>query len=120
MLNANKRFRSSSPSISKALTPIAQTLPESGPEKITVEYPKEGERINSTHYAFKISARFPVVKVEVSLDGGAWKACRQAAGHWWFDWTGFSSKNYVLHARARTKDGAEHMSSVRRFVVNAK
>ena len=120
MLNAKKRFRSSSPSISKALTPITQKSTESVPAEIMVEYPKEGERINSTHYAFKISARIPVVKVEVSLDGGRWKACRQAAGHWWFDWTGYSPKNYVLHVRARSKEGAEHLSSVRRFVVNAK
>jgi hypothetical protein len=120
MLNANKRFRSSSPSISKALTPITQTSTESGPAKITVEYPKENESINSKHYAFKISARIPVVKVEVSLDGSELKACRQAAGHWWFDWTGYSSKGYALTARARSKDGAEHMSSVRRFVVNTK
>jgi hypothetical protein len=117
MLNPNKRFRNSMPSASKGPAPIKQTATENSPAKITIDFPKEGESINSMHYSFKIATHIPGVKVDVSLNGGGWVPCREAAGHWWFDWSAYSTGTYKLQARAALPGGAVELAREVKFSV---
>jgi hypothetical protein len=89
-------------------------------EKITIDFPKEGEVISSSHYAFNISTNVPVAEIELSVNGGNWRPCREAVGKWWYDWSGYKSGTYAVHARSSLPDGRKIISSLRRFIVKMK
>jgi hypothetical protein len=89
-------------------------------EKVIIDFPKEGEVVSPPHYAFSIRTNVPVIKIELSVNGGNWRPCREAAGKWWYDWNEFKSKTYAVHARSILTDGRKIISSLRRFVVNEK
>lgn len=85
------------------------------PQVPVIDYPCEGDAIYSGHYAVRISMA-GADAVEVSLDGGAWQACRDAAGYFWFDWQTEAAGPHRLVARSRTGKGrwrnSEHRSCV--------
>ncbi len=70
--------------------------------KIHFDYPKNDEAITGPAYAARIEAEVPGT-VEVSIDEGPWKPCRQAAGYWWYDLD--CSKPGKHKAVARIRDG---------------
>jgi len=84
---------------------------------VRVECPREGEVIARPVYAFHIAAAPGVLGVEVSIDQGAWSACREALGLWWYDWSGFDEGGHEIAARALISDGISASSSPRRFTV---
>lgn len=84
-------------------------------EKLSIDYPVTDEIVWGGHYAARISAPYGE-KVEVSIDKGKWIACRNAAGHWWFDIYGLNEGAHSLAARI-TKD--KRIAAVmRRFKVS--
>ncbi|MBI4386558.1 MAG: hypothetical protein HY551_04190 [Elusimicrobia bacterium] len=85
--------------------------------EVGVDYPREGENITGSHYAFRISVGLPVTEVEISLNRGDWKPCRPALGFWWYDWTGFGAGDYELQVRACDAQGASKIPVARRFRV---
>jgi hypothetical protein len=87
---------------------------------VKIDYPEKDEVITSRHYTFRISAGIPAAEVDVSIDGSNWMPCREAMGHWWFDWENYKTKPYALHARLHAKDGSKQVSSIRRFSVKLK
>ena len=89
---------------------VRMTKSPAAKDFVAIDFPKGGEVLNPSHYAVRISAsRAPV---EISIDGSAWKPCRQAAGHFWFDWSKIPSGAHKLAARARTPDGRTIKSKV--------
>lgn len=89
---------------------------QSGPA-VRVEYPKEGEALAGPCYTFRIGAIPEADNVEVSIDQGEWKPCREALGLWWYDWAGYSKGEHTLAARSRKGDGLSATSNLRRFTV---
>ncbi|MBI4387065.1 MAG: hypothetical protein HY551_06760 [Elusimicrobia bacterium] len=83
--------------------------------QVYVDYPSEDEHIASNLYTFRIGTAPPAVRVEISVDGEPWQACRAGSGYWWFDWIGFEIGEHSLKARAQGQDGATAQSKPRRF-----
>lgn len=84
---------------------------------VSLDHPQEGERITGSHYSFRIGALNGAERVEVSIDRGPWEPCRQAAGYWWYDWTGYPEGNHQAVIRVQTKDDRTLSSQPRQFEV---
>lgn len=84
---------------------------------IIVDFPQEKEVISSAEYTLRLGASPDAQNVEVSIDGGDWRACRQAVGYWWFDWSGYSKVAHKLSARVMTQDGRTIYGDPRAFSV---
>lgn len=82
------------------------------PRAPAIDYPGEGDMIYSTHYAVRISLD-AADAVEISIDNGAWQACRNAAGYYWFDWQPDSEGIHRLEVRARVGKGRWRRTDVR-------
>lgn len=66
---------------------------------ISIDYPQEGEKVNTGSYAVRISgAAHPVV--EFSADGVTWQSCRPSIGYHWCDWNPSKAGSYTLAVRA--------------------
>ncbi len=83
--------------------------------EISVDYPQEGEKIISGHYAVRISA--PAGAVEISVNGSDWQPCRSDSGYFWFDWWPTEAGKYKLTARMNAGDGSSQKSKVRSCTV---
>lgn len=84
---------------------------------VLMDYPKDGEVITSRDYTLRFSASDETRTVEVSIDGGPFQACRQASGHFWFDWSNYMSGRHEIVVRARLSDGQLEKAPVRRLRV---
>jgi hypothetical protein len=84
--------------------------------QLSVDFPRQGERINSANYTFRISAPGDV-KVEVAVDQGDWKPCRQAAGYWWYDWSGYENGEHEITARLVSNTGRAVNAEPHEFFV---
>lgn len=82
---------------------------------VKVDFPKVNETISAGHYAVRISAEHGVI-VEVSVDGGPYSACHNAAGHWWYHLHGLCEGPHKVMARAIDPKGNTD-SALRRFRV---
>lgn len=71
---------------------------------VVVDHPQQNEVISGLHYAIRLGASDNGA-VELSIDGGDWQPCRQAAGYWWFDWGYFTAGSHALVARLRDAEG---------------
>lgn len=67
--------------------------------RLVLDYPKETERITSPQYTIRLSASEAFQMVEVSIDAGPWQECRRCGGHYWFDWTDYSSGPHEIEIR---------------------
>lgn len=82
----------------------------------SIDYPLEGELVFSPHYTARVKA--PSARaVEVSFDAGPWQPCRFADGHWWHDWSGYSSGSHVVSARVEREEGGYETLRPRAFRV---
>jgi hypothetical protein len=81
-----------------------------------IDFPREGERITSGHYAVRISAAVPAV--EVSVNSGPWHKCRHSVGFHWFDWANSSKGSHRLIARVVSPDGGGAQSAPRSCQVS--
>lgn len=79
--------------------PAAQT-------RLVLDYPQAAETVLSRQYTLRLSAPEGAPSVEVSIDGGEWRPCRFAVGHWWYDWENYTEGSHQLRARAK-RDGDE-------------
>jgi hypothetical protein len=85
---------------------------------VRVECPREGETIARPAFTFHIAAMSGAQGVDVSIDEGEWRPCREALGLWWYDWSGYDAGVHTLLARTRMGDGVASVSAPRRFTVN--
>ena len=88
----------------------------SGPA-VRVEYPQEGEALARPGYTFRIGALPEAYAVEVSIDQGEWKPCRESLGLWWYDWADYADGEHTLVARSLIGGGVWSTSTVRHFTV---
>jgi len=81
---------------------------------VQIDYPKNNEEISiGTGYTVRIFAT-ECQSVEISVNDGEWKPCRNASGYWWFDWDEIEEGRYKLYARM-IKDNGEIIVSKRRL-----
>jgi len=80
---------------------------------VAMDYPQEGETITSRDYTLRISAAPQAKLVEACIDQGPWLPCREAAGFWWYDWSGFAAGRHQLRARMTDQDGNVKMTLLR-------
>lgn len=73
--------------------------------RLSLDYPKQAECIQSPYYTLRVSAPQGVRGVEVSIDGAPWQTCREAVGHYWFDWTGYENGDHEITARVALPGG---------------
>lgn len=85
--------------------PSAEGTPAPLKPAVTCDYPQPGQAISSAEYTLRFSTSFETPSVEVSIDGGAWQPCREAVGHWWFDWSGYAGGEHALAYRAQLPGG---------------
>lgn len=86
-------------------------------ETVRVEYPREGETLAHPSYTFQIGTVPEALRVEVSIDGGEWRPCRESLGLWWYDWEGYASGSHEAVARIEKDKEGILISSRRRFSV---
>lgn len=79
-----------------------------------VDYPQQDEIVRCPEYTVRVGAPNEQTSVDVSIDGGPWRACRPSHGYWWHDWSGYGRGEHELIARARCSDGLR-VSPPRRF-----
>ena len=83
-------------------------------DMVQIDYPKNNEEISiGTGYTVRISAT-ECAAVEISVNDGEWKPCRNASGYWWFDWDETEAGKYKLYARM-VKSSGEIIVSKRRL-----
>jgi hypothetical protein len=85
---------------------------------VAVDYPRIGERVVSRDYTIRVSTKTAGGVVEVSIDDEAWLPCREAAGFWWYDWSGYHSGRHTVFVRISPHKGRRILSAPREFVVD--
>ena len=70
---------------------------------VAVDYPLEGETVRPGHYSIRLTAA-GAGQAQVRFDGGGWSDCREAVGHFWFDWAPQAGPARI-EARARAGKG---------------
>ncbi|MDE2038403.1 MAG: hypothetical protein KGO96_02670 [Elusimicrobia bacterium] len=73
--------------------------------RLSVDFPRQGEIISFPTYTLRLSAPQDLKNVEVSIDGGAWRACRQAEGFWWYDWSDYDDGEHSIVTRVELREG---------------
>ena len=85
---------------------------------VAVDFPRGGERVVSRDYALRVSTEAQGL-VEVSIDGGPWRACRKSAGFWWYDWSGYAAGPHCAFARVTAERRRRLLSARRDFTVES-
>lgn len=101
----------------KTAAPKAEDTVKPGEICAVLDYPQQGEKITAPHYTFRVGTIGDISRVEISLNDGPWQACRNAAGYWWYDWSGYTAGRYQLAVRAQTIDNQEFTSEPCKFQV---
>lgn len=85
--------------------PVAVVAPRNGTERqpATIDYPQDAERVFAGNYTIRISAT-GAGEAQVSVDGGEWQGCREAAGYFWYDWAPVAGR-HKLEVRVRSGKG---------------
>jgi glutamine synthetase len=71
-----------------------------------LSFPSEGELVLSPHYMIRVKAG-DARAVEVSIDGGPFKACNGDSQSWSYDWTGYAAGSHMICARITYQDGSQ-------------
>lgn len=69
--------------------------------QVSIDYPQDGETVRPGNYSFRIGTEPMAVSAELSIDGDAWLPCREAAGYFWCDWSGFAPGPHHIAVRAQ-------------------
>lgn len=85
--------------------------------RAVLDHPQQGEKITAPQYTFRIGTIGDIELVAISINNGPWQPCRNAAGYWWYDWTGYIGGRYQAEAKAHTKDGQVVTTGQRNFQV---
>jgi hypothetical protein len=81
----------------------------------SVDYPLAAEIVKPGHYSIRLTAA-GAGQAQVRLDGGDWRECREAVGHFWFDWAPAAGPA-LIEARARAGKGRWTAAPKRACVV---
>jgi hypothetical protein len=84
-------------------------------ERIAVDFPQEGEVLDSSGCTFLIDA--PARGVEIAIDGDEWRPCRRGDGYWRHDWSRAEPGRHQAIVRCAGRPGGEPTIRVVRFVV---
>lgn len=84
--------------------------------QVEVQYPQEGEKVYKGHYAIRVDVD-DSQNVQVSINNGDWQSCREACGHFWFDWYPAEAGSFRIVAKATLQDGRESKSVIRNCKV---
>ena len=95
------RGTKSAPAARKTAVDKPRRAAEAAPEG-RIDFPKEGERVSSGHYAVRISAP-KGWDVEINTGGTEWWGCRESVGFYWFDW--WPAKPGRTNLSVRVKSG---------------
>ncbi|MCR4295144.1 MAG: hypothetical protein NUW21_06390 [Elusimicrobia bacterium] len=71
--------------------------------EVVIDYPAVHEIVMPGHYAIRLTAA-GATQAQVRFDGDQWSDCREAAGHFWYDWAPQAGR-VRLEARARIGKG---------------
>lgn len=85
--------------------------------QLSVDFPRQYEKITSANYTFRVSAPDDVQKVEVSIDQKDWRLCRKSAGYYWADWSGYENGEHEITARLVTATGRVVSAEPHEFFV---
>ena len=84
--------------LSKTIAGIGRVAEAPRASQLSVDYPQADEKVARGHYTVRISGAES--GCEVSIDGGAWQACRQDCGYSWFDWNPDEAGAHRISVRA--------------------
>lgn len=73
--------------------------------------------VSSSRCAFRVGAVPEAVRVELSINGKAWRPCREAWGLWWYVCESCPPGNYKVQARILKEKGEITETLPRRFAV---
>ena len=88
-----------------------------GGVRVVLDYPQQGEKITAPQYTFRVGTSGDIELAAVSINQGPWQPCRNSAGYWWYDWSGYTEGRYQAEAKAQTKDGRVFTSEPCKFQV---
>lgn len=100
----------------KAVKAKAAKAEKAAAPAVLLDYPQEGEQVLPGHYSVRVAAA-PERQVEVSIDGGAWRPCREAVGYYWYDWEPSELGEHRIVARATNGSPRPKTSEERHVVV---
>jgi len=111
--------------ITKILNPGNKTASSTGQNQsraiknsIALDYPLENETITSRDYSFRMTAEGDIKSVMAFIDSGNnGQTCREAVGHWWYDWSGYQDGDHNVRIEARTGSGKKLVTETRSFRV---
>lgn len=90
---------------------------QSACSQLSVDYPRQGEKITGVSYTIRISAPKDVQKVDIAIDQADWQPCRLSGGYWWSDWSGYENGEHEITARIVTAEGKAVNSEPHEFFV---
>lgn len=108
--SAASKSRPAAPRSAKAAAPKVR-------REVSIDYPVEGEAVRPGHYSIRLTAP-AAAQAQIRLDGGEWKPCRDAVGHFWYDWSPVGGPA-LIEARARAGAGRWTAAPARRCVVES-
>ncbi|MDO8716974.1 MAG: hypothetical protein Q7J73_09265 [Dehalococcoidales bacterium] len=73
--------------------------------RAVLDHPQQGEKITAPQYTFRVGTIGDIARVEISLNEGSWRPCRNSVGYWWYDWADYAGGRYQVVARLQAKDG---------------
>jgi hypothetical protein len=83
--------------------------------------PRENETITSREYSFRIGVseriRDEIVRVEIVFDPRTTRTCREVAGSYLYDWSGYRPGEHKVTAVITTRDERKIGVGPRRFFV---
>lgn len=82
-----------------------------------ISQPREGDTVRPGWRRLRIDAPAASGIVEVCFNQGPWLPCRQALGHWWFDWCARVPGPHEIVARLIHVDGSAALSRPVHVVV---
>jgi hypothetical protein len=85
------------------------------PFVVAIDYPQENEAVRPGHYSIRLTAA-GASAAQARLDGGEWRDCREAVGHYWLDWAPRVGRAKI-EARARAGKGRWSAAPARSVVV---
>jgi len=70
---------------------------------VSIDYPAEGETVQSGPYSIRVSAA-GADAAQVRVGDGEWADCRESLGFFWYDWSSQAGQARIA-ARARAGQG---------------
>lgn len=83
----------------------------------SIDFPQENETVTSPCYTLRIAAPADAERVEVSIDDGDWRLCREAGGHFWYDWSNYANGRHEATIRIQPRGSRRVAVETRGFNV---